>query len=416
MSNGKILIVDDNPTNLDVLFEYLDGSGFEIYVAEDGESALEQTKYGKPDIILLDVMMPGINGLETCRRLKSRPEHAHIPVIFMTALSDPEDKVKGFQAGAVDYVTKPFQHSEVLARVQTHLKISQLQNALQKANDELEQRVEDRTQELRLAIEDLKATQDQLVEMEKMAALGNLVAGVAHEINTPIGIGVSMASLLADKTETIIETFKTGKVKVAVLKEYLQTAGESSTLILNNLRRSANLVKSLKTVAVDQASMEQRTFVLKDYIEDILLNLSHELKHTNHTINIEGDPDFYLNSYPGAFAQIISNLIMNSLRHAYKDNDTGHIQFTFAHIGKTLTFEYADDGCGIPPENMSRIFEPFFTTARGYGGSGLGLNIIYKLVTETLHGSIQCDSYVGPSASPVGGTKFSIQIPLNHNS
>lgn len=395
INRGTILIVDDNPTNLDVLFDYLDEAGFEVFVAEDGHSAIEQVGYAKPDIILLDVMMPGIDGFETCRQLKDHPQAKTIPVIFMTALSDASHKVTGFQVGAVDYVTKPIQYEEVLARVNTHLTISQLQHQLQLANTELEQRYE--------------ATQLQLIEAEKMAALGNLVAGVTHEINTPIGIGVSMASLLAHKTDEILATFKTGKIKLAVLKEYLQTASESSTLMLNNLRRAADLVQSLKIIAVDQTSKDRRTFEVKSYLDEILRNLGHLMKRTSHTIVIDGPAQLSLNSYPGAFSQVISNLLLNSLKHAYRDNEAGHITISFSQQGDELMIAYQDDGCGISPENLPKIFDPFFTTARDRGGSGLGLNIIRELVTETLQGTICCESQVGQ------GTKFVIQIPVDVN-
>jgi two-component system, NtrC family, sensor kinase len=182
--NGTILIVDDNSANLGVLSDALSQAGFEVRVAKSGKMALERVKYALPDLILLDVMMPEIDGFETCRRLQANPETTHIPVIFMTALSDTANKVEGFQLGAVDYITKPFQQEEVLARVKLHLKLHVLAEKLEEKNMLLEQKVV----EVSKAYEDLQQMQIKLIQSEKMSGLGQLAAGIAHEINNPINL------------------------------------------------------------------------------------------------------------------------------------------------------------------------------------------------------------------------------------
>ena len=399
LDTANILIVDDNATNLGVIADYLEEYGFDVMAVRDGQEALELVRYAPVDLILLDVMMPGIDGFETCRRLKADLKTKDIPVIFMTALTSVDDKVKGFEMGAVDYITKPIQQAEVLARITTHLRLQNLTKSLQMQTTALQQINEELTQTLK----DLQATQKQLIESEKMAALGNLVAGVAHEINTPLGVGVTAASTLEQETEFFVQSSKTG-LKRAVLKDYIHTARQSSKLILNNLTRAAELIHSFKQVAVDQSTLEKRSFQLNTYLKAILSSLGPQL--SKHKVEIKGKEIIQLNSYPGAFSQVITNLVMNSLTHAYEKGQIGHICFEYRQQEKHVILTYTDDGCGIPPEHLDRIFEPFFTTARHKGGTGLGLHIVYNLVIQKLGGMICCDSQVGL------GTKFVLNLPL----
>jgi signal transduction histidine kinase len=260
--------------------------------------------------------------------------------------------------------------------------------------------------ELSQTLDYLQTTQSQLVEAAKMAALGSLVAGVSHEINTPIGIGVTAASLLDDKTAAFHELYQDGQMKRSDLEKYLDLAGQSSQMILSNLHRAAELIQSFKQVAVDQSSEEKRSFSVKAYLEEVLLSLNPKLKRTQLTTEIHADDSLTLDSYPGAFAQIVTNLVMNSLTHAYEPGAPGRLVFDLKQENGRFIFAYADDGRGIPKEYLSRIFDPFFTTRRGQGGSGLGLNIVYNLVTQKLGGAIRCQS------EESGGTKFVIEIPL----
>jgi predicted ATPase/signal transduction histidine kinase/tRNA A-37 threonylcarbamoyl transferase component Bud32 len=280
-----------------------------------------------------------------------------------------------------------------------------LYDDLQRHRDHLEELVSERTHKLSQTLEHLKATQAQLIESEKMAALGSLVAGVAHEINTPVGIGVTAASTLENETQTLLAAYKTG-LKRSDLKTYIKTAMQCSQLILSNLERAAKLVHSFKQVAVDQTSLEKRAFTVKNYLEATLRSLAPHLKPTKHTIQIIGDEEITLNSYPGAFSQIATNLVMNSISHAYKAGEVGQLSFKMTDKNERILIEYSDDGCGIPEEHLPKIFEPFFTTARYQGGTGLGLHIVYNLVTQKLDGTIRCESQVGK------GTKFIIDLPI----
>ncbi|MEG4409214.1 HAMP domain-containing sensor histidine kinase, partial [Microcoleus sp. MON2_D5] len=287
---------------------------------------------------------------------------------------------------------------------------AQLYNNLQEFNQNLEQLVSDRTHELSNALDNLKATQSKLVEAEKMASLGGLVAGVAHEINTPIGVGVTVASALAEHTTEFASTYNSGKMKRSELEEFLEIATTSSNSLLTNLNQAAALIRSFKEVAVDRSSEERRTFLVRDYLDEILIQLKPKLRNSKHSIEIKGDTKIVLDSYPGALSQVITNLLMNSLIHAYEPGASGKLAFDWQQEGSRLRFEYSDDGQGIPPENLSKIFEPFFTTKRGQGGSGLGLHIVYNLVTQKLLGEIEAKSEVGV------GTKFIIKLPVQIDS
>ncbi len=280
-------------------------------------------------------------------------------------------------------------------------------------NEELEARVARRTeelgvanQELNQALEGLRQTQHQLVQSEKMAALGSLVAGVAHEINTPVGVGVTAASHLDQKTQDIAKRYAEGAITRADLEEYLGLSSEATSMILTNLDRAANLIKSFKQVAVDQVSEECRTFNVKTYVEEILLSLRPKLKKTKLHVELRCDPELTIYSFPGAFSQILTNFIINSLKHAYDEGDAGTLTIDIVASGETLTLTYSDDGKGMPPEHLAKAFEPFFTTARGKGGSGLGLSIVYNIVAQTLGGRILCTSHPGQ------GTTLTVTIPL----
>jgi len=394
-NQGNILVTDDSHASLQVLHEILTTEGYGVVSARDGQSALLCAKEQLPDLILLDIKMPDMDGFEVCRQLKANPQTQDIPVIFISARNEIFDKVHAFQTGAVDYITKPFELEEVLVRVATQLSIRRLHAHLIRQNQTL-------TETLR----QLQSTQKQLIESEKLAALGNLVAGIAHEINTPIGIGVTAASTVVDETQLIAQQFNTGEITRSSVVDFLQTTQECSELILNNLRRAADLVQSLKQVSADQIYLERRRFGVHTYLQEVLCSLAPTLKNRPHTIQIDGDKQIALESYPGAFSQIITNLIINSITHAYPSGRAGTLQFTWTVERERLQFSYADDGCGIAAHAITQIFEPFFTTARSQGSTGLGLHIVYTLVTKKMGGTIDCDNTVRQ------GTHFTMNFPL----
>lgn len=281
-------------------------------------------------------------------------------------------------------------------------------------NAELEDRVRKRTEELQAsyrelqdAMHELKDTQTQLVQSEKMAALGELVAGIAHEINTPIGISVTAASHFEQKTRDFTQKALGGQLKRSDLDVYAKLSEETARMLLVNLERAAELVQSFKKVAVDQSSEARRVFNLKRYTEEVLLSLRPRLKKTPLEVELSCPDDIELNSFPGAYSQIITNLIVNSIMHAYEPNQEGTIRLAFNRDGEHVIFDYRDDGKGIENAIIGRIFDPFFTTKRGAGGSGLGLHILYNIISGTLGGSVEVFSTVGE------GTHFRLRMPLN---
>jgi DNA-binding LacI/PurR family transcriptional regulator/signal transduction histidine kinase len=244
------------------------------------------------------------------------------------------------------------------------------------------------------------------VEIEKMNALGTLVAGIAHEINTPIGIGVTAASHLSRILADLRESFGRDQISRFGLEEFLRDGVETARLLVSNLERSSALVSSFKKVAVDSSSEERRFFRVREYVSDILATLSPRLKRTLIQISVDCPDGLEIDSYPGAFSQVLSNLVVNSLEHGFDEGAPGEISIRIALSHGTLTWIYKDNGKGIPPETIGHIFEPFFTTRRESGGSGLGLHIVYNTVTAVFGGRIKVTSAQNK------GVTFTITIPV----
>jgi signal transduction histidine kinase len=296
----------------------------------------------------------------------------------------------------------------------------QAQDELCEARDHLEIKVEERTQELNAANEELQATneelvetlerlkktQDHLVKTSKMTALGGLVAGVAHEINTPAGVALTAASHLEKITQELYDLYENKELKTMAFEEYIKESSEATDLILSNLKRADRLINNFKQVAVEQTSEVRRLFNIKTYIEGTLLSLSSQLNDTNHVVSVHCDESLKFNSFPGGFSQILTHLLVNSLTHGYRPHDAGHIIITVAKTECHLVLSFSDDGQGMEEKVLKRIFEPFFTTRRDIGGCGLGLHIVYNIVTQQFSGTIECQS------SLTQGTIFTIKIPL----
>ena len=269
-------------------------------------------------------------------------------------------------------------------------------------NKELQQKVKERTVEveeshdkLEQTIINLKQTQQKLVESEKMASLNGLVAGVAHEINTPVGIGLTGITHFLHITEEIEENYKFDNISQNEFEEYLTVSKELARQINTNLERTAHLVRNFKQLYSDQTNEEKRNFFLKEYLEEVLYSIHSDIRCKHLTIDLEGDEGLVLYSTPGWFSQIITNFVSNSIYHGFNKDEKGNISIKIIHEDKTITLIYQDEGKGIPKKNMNKIFDPFFTTNREKGGTGLGLHIIYNIISHTLNGNVKCISQKG---------------------
>lgn len=286
------------------------------------------------------------------------------------------------------------------------------EDSLRRLNEDLESRVDARTAELRQANAELRTTleqltlaQRQLLESEKMAALGGLVAGIAHEINTPLGVTVTAASHLQEEANRLARVVGERTPNADELAQFHVTAYESAEIILRNLQRADRLIKSFKLVAVDQTVEERRAIELGTYLHEILTAMGPVLKKSRHKVQIECAQTLPIDTYPGALYQIVSNLLMNSLHHAFDADHAGEIVIAARRSGNVVELSYRDNGRGMNDDVRARIFEPFFTTRRAQGGSGLGLHVVYNLVTQLLKGSIRVES------APGDGARFEIFLP-----
>ena len=303
----------------------------------------------------------------------------------------------------------------LLSRVEEYIsKQQQAERELQTLNSRLEEEVNQRTVALKSAnneliqtLEKLHQFQRQIVENEKMASLGDMVAGVAHEVNTPIGLGITASTMMLDRLAVIDQQFKDKTLKASAMERFINESRENLNIIYRNLDRAAQLISSFKQVAVDQTSEEAREVNVKQLIEETLMSMRPRLKKVTHTINIDCPETLNVMCKAGPLNQILINLIMNSLIHAFETVENGKID-VIARLtdDQKLKIIYKDNGSGIPTSIKKRIFDPFVTTKRGQGGSGLGMHLVFNLVTQALNGNIKLESEEG------NGVEFTLTFPV----
>ncbi len=284
--------------------------------------------------------------------------------------------------------------------------------SLYKANKELESNrinlekiVEIRTRELKGSLDELKRTQKKLIETEKMASLVSLVSGVAHELNTPLGIGVTAASHLTDETKIFKKLYDSALISKSVLDNYTELAIESSSLILSNLNRASETVRRFKEIVITQTETKFSTFKIGSHIRDTIESLKYLNVEMKHKVKLNVKEDFCISSDSIAISNIIRILLTNSIQHGFKKIDSGTINISVSLIKKNVVISYKDDGIGIDDKHIKNIFDPFFTTSRHKRSIGLGLSILYSLVSFSLHGTVTCES------GAVSGTKFTVIFP-----
>ena len=269
----------------------------------------------------------------------------------------------------------------------------------------IEAELRKRNQELASSMDTLHQAQEQLVESERMASLGGLVAGIAHDVNTPLGVSVTAASFLQERLNNLKTDFEDKSLTSKNMASFIDEAEQTALLLLSNLERASDLIASFKQVAVDQTSETEREFVLGDYINEIIQSLKPSFKHTEHQINVSCPDNLVVTCAPGAIAQIVTNMVVNSITHGFESKAAGSVTLDVKEDGNNVVIHYQDDGKGLSEEELSKLFDAFFTTKRGEGGSGLGTHIMYNLVTQSLHGHIEADSTLG------NGLQYTIRFP-----
>lgn len=281
-----------------------------------------------------------------------------------------------------------------IARMQADRAIRMTKDSLEKQNAALNQ-----------ALTQLQEAQTELVRQEKLASLGQMVAGVAHEINTPLGICVTATSHLVQELKLTREELAAGEMTEDSLGAFFDVVDQSLRIMTTNTQRAAALVRSFKQVAVDQSSDDIRSFNLATYLNEVMLSLQPKLKGRPVEVAIDCPKDLTMESFPGAVSQIVTNMVVNSLVHGFERDQRGHISISARLDGDQVVFDYVDDGAGMDADTLAKLFDPFFTTKRGSGGSGLGGHILYNLATGVLKGSLRAES------SPGKGLQYHLRFP-----
>ena len=444
---ARILVVDDHPDNLDLLEVVLKRQDYDVYRATSGMEALRTVPTVAPDLILLDIMMPEMDGYTVCERLKADSKTCNIPILFISALSDARDKVRAFQVGGMDYITKPFQIKEVLARVAHHLTIRRLQQDLSIQNAQLQAEIEARKQvELELrqkrdrleqALQDINRAQVQMIQTEKMSSLGQLVAGMTHEINNPINFVQGNLIHTATYTQQLLSLLFSYQSAFPNSPPELQAQLDSIDLdfmqtdlpkLIASMEvgtaRILSIVQSLQVFSrVDESSLQ--FFDLHEGIESSLLLLQHRFSpnvwRSKIIIEQQYELMFPVECYAGQINQVFMHLLNNAIdaideswmrktsNCPMQNPDTVLLSpkvkiVTRAIDNDWVQVQISDTGLGIDDAVRSRIFDPFFTTKPIGQGTGLGLSTSYQII-QTQHGGRICQREIS------GETIFSIEIP-----
>jgi len=386
---GKILVVDDNESNREMLSRRLQSRGYFAELAENGKVALEKLAKEPFDLVLLDVVMPEMDGYETLARIKANKRLMNIPVIMISAQTELDSVVRCIEIGAEDYLPKPFNPVLLWARLGSTLEKKRLR---EQERDHLEQ------------------TMRSEAALERHRTLTQMVAGVAHEINTPLGIASTALSVIEARLS--LPKTKALFAQSDEAREILADILDSSALLKSNVFRAHKLVETFKKIAVSQITEKKEKANLPDLMADAVglfrINARQAKLHIDiDTSGITGKPEWF--GYPGYLTQVIMNFLQNIERYAYLDGQGGKVEITVTdqeeNCDARFQIKVRDYGAGISPENLPKIFDPFFTTGRGRGGTGLGLSIVNNIVTSALKGTISATSQLNH------GTVFTIVIP-----
>lgn len=422
-NTADILVVDDAIENIRFLAAMLLQQGYQVRKAINGKMALTAAQTATPSLILLDINMPDLNGYEVCRQLKANEKTAMVPIIFLSALDEVTDKVKAFQVGAIDFITKPFQFEDVLARIQTHLKIQELQSQLQAKNSQLQQ-----------ALHDLKQVQAQLIRKEKMLGLEQLVAGVCHELNNPIGFIMGNLNPAHEGIERLLQVINVYQQEYPEPTPAIQTVLEETDLdfvvldlqkIIQSMRVGAKRVSSIVLALRIFSRLGESTIKAIDLhqgLDSTVLLLGHRLVSKTGMPAVEIVRDYsklpLVTCYVSELNQVFLNLLNNAidaLEQKFQQstllqqtpNQTPTIWLhTELTQPQSITLRIRDNGIGIAETVGAHLFEPFFTTKPVGQGTGLGLATSYQIVVQKHHGHL---SYV---STPGDGAEFSMRIPI----